>query len=184
MVKLQEKTELMDEVTVERAISRMAYEILEHGRDTDDTVIIGIQTRGAVLARKIAAQMERFGGKRIPIGSLDITFYRDDLTILSEHPVVNGTDIPFSVHQKRIILVDDVLYTGRTIRAAIEEIFDLGRPDRIELAILVDRGHRELPFSADYVGKTAPTSKSEHINVEIDGNGVIKRVAICERGEG
>lgn len=182
MFKFHEKTELMDSVTVNRAVSRMAYEILERGKTTDNLVIIGIQTRGAAIARKISAEIKKFDGADIPVGSMDITFYRDDLTLLSEHPVINGNDIPFPVHQKRIILVDDVLFTGRTIRAAIEEIFDMGRPDKIELAILVDRGHKELPFSADYIGKISPTSKNEHINVEIDENGDIKRVSICERG--
>jgi pyrimidine operon attenuation protein/uracil phosphoribosyltransferase len=119
------------------------------------------------LATRIRNTLEEIEGIKVPMGILDITFYRDDLSTLSAHPVVHGTDIPFNVNDKKIILIDDVLFTGRTTRAAIENIFDMGRPENIQLAILVDRGHRQLPFRADYVGKNIPTSLSEHIDVEV-----------------
>jgi pyrimidine operon attenuation protein/uracil phosphoribosyltransferase len=129
--------------------------------------VIGIQKRGVPLATRIRNTLEEIEGIKVPMGILDITFYRDDLSTLSAHPVVHGTDIPFNVNDKKIILIDDVLFTGRTTRAAIENIFDMGRPENIQLAILVDRGHRQLPFRADYVGKNIPTSLSEHIDVEV-----------------
>lgn len=179
MPNLKEKTEIMDKVMVLKTVRRMAYEILERNESVDNLVFIGIQTRGAVLAKKIAGQIKEIEGLDIPVGSLDITFYRDDLTMLAEHPVINGNDIPFSVYNKNIVIIDDVLYTGRTIRAAIEELFDMGRPDKIELAILVDKGHRELPICADYIGRVVPAAKSEMINVEVE-NDEINRVTICE----
>ncbi len=177
-----EKTVLMDEATAGRAVSRIAYEILEKNEGTDNLVVIGIQTKGFLLARKIVDRIREIEGIAPPLGSLDITFYRDDLTRLAAHPVVAGSDIAFSVEDKKIILVDDVLYSGRTIRAAMEEIFDMGRPERIELAVLVDRGGRELPICADFVGQNAPASHEEYIDVKIN-NDRLEKVSICVRGE-
>lgn len=180
MVKLSEKSELMDKNMVNRIINRMSNEILEHNKTIDNLVFIGIQTKGAVLAKLIAKRINDTEGVNIPVGSMDITFYRDDLTLLYEHPVINGNDIPFSVHKKDIVLVDDVLYSGRTIRAAIDEIFDMGRPESVQLAIMIDRCQRQLPISADYIGKEVPVSKTENINVEVDESGNIKRVTLCD----
>ncbi len=158
---------LMDEAAINRALIRISHEIVEHNGGLDNVAIIGIQKRGVPLANRIRATLEEIEGVKVPMGILDITFYRDDLSTLSAHPVVHGTDIPFNVNDKKIILIDDVLFTGRTTRAAIENIFDMGRPENIQLAILIDRGHRQLPFRADYVGKNVPTSLSEHIDVEV-----------------
>ena len=167
-----EKAKIMDEVEIKRAISRIAHEIIEKNKGIDSILLIGIQRRGVPLAKRIAQEIAKAENKEIPVGILDITFYRDDLSMLSEHPIVNATDIGFNINDKIIILVDDVLYTGRTVRAAIDAIMDLGRPKMIQLATLIDRGHRELPIRADYVGKNVPTSKDELVNVmlsEIDG---------------
>lgn len=172
---------LMNEETTRRVISRIAYEITERNKGAENLVLIGIQTKGVDLARAIAGEIKEIEGTDIPIGSLDITFYRDDLTKLSRHPIVMGNDIGFQLEDKRIVLVDDVLYSGRTIRAAIDELFDMGRPDKIELAILIDRGGRELPIQADYVGRGVPSSQSEYINVEIKSDGGIGGVALHER---
>lgn len=173
-----EKAEIMDHDTCLRAVSRIASEIAERSKGGENLVFIGIQTRGAVLAKNVAEKLKQTEHIEIPVGSMDITFYRDDLTMLSSHPVVKENDIAFSVHDKNIILFDDVLYTGRTIRAAIEELFDMGRPAKIELAILVDRGHRELPIQADYIGKNVPASRKENICVEVDEQNHISRVSI------
>lgn len=158
---------LMDEAAINRALIRISHEIVEHNGGLENVAVIGIQKRGVPLAMRIRNTLEEIEGIKVPMGILDITFYRDDLSTLSAHPVVHGTDIPFNVNDKKIILIDDVLFTGRTTRAAIENIFDMGRPENIQLAILVDRGHRQLPFRADYVGKNIPTSLSEHIDVEV-----------------
>ncbi|MBQ8301064.1 MAG: bifunctional pyr operon transcriptional regulator/uracil phosphoribosyltransferase PyrR [Clostridia bacterium] len=182
MAEYTEKTVLMDEATAKRAVSRMAYEIVERNRGVEDLVIIGIQTKGVALAGLIVEKIEEIEGKRLEMGSLDITFYRDDLTRLSKHPVVAGSDIAFSIEDKKIILIDDVLYSGRTIRAAMEELFDMGRPEKIELAVLIDRGGRELPIQADYIGKEVPTSRDEYIDVVIN-NKTIEKVSICGKGE-
>ena len=159
--------ELMDEAAMSRALIRISHEIVERNGGLDNVAIIGIQKRGVPLAMRIRKLLEEIEGVKVPMGILDITFYRDDLSMLSAHPVVNGTDIPFDVNEKKIILVDDVLFTGRTTRAAIENIFDMGRPANIQLAILIDRGHRQLPFRADDVGKNVPTAITEHIDVEV-----------------
>ena len=171
MAKYKEKTILMDEQTAKRAVSRMAYEIVERNRGTDNLVVIGIQTKGVTLAKLILERIREFENISLPMGSLDITFYRDDLTRLSKHPIVAGNDIAFSVEDKKIILIDDVLHSGRTVRCAMDEIFDMGRPERIELAVLVDRGRQELPIRADYVGKSVQTTSEEYIDVDTaDGN--------------
>ncbi len=166
-------TVLMDEAAIERAIIRISHEIIEHNKGLDRIALIGIQRRGVSIAKKIRDYLESIENIKVPMGILDITFYRDDLSTLAAHPVVNGTHIPFDVNGTKIVLVDDVLYTGRTIRSAIDNIFDMGRPSCIQLVELIDRGHRQLPFKADYVGKNVPTSESEQIEVQfedIDGS--------------
>ena len=175
------KRTLMTEAEASRAVTRIAYEIIERNKGTKNTVIIGIQKKGADLARAIIKRISDIEGVTLPTGTLDITFYRDDLTRLSAHPIVRGTDIPFAIEDKNIVLVDDVLYSGRTIRAAIESIFDMGRPARIQLAVLVDRGGRELPIQPDFVGIYTPASKDEYINAEIGDDGEIKEVTIHDR---
>ncbi|MGI6778627.1 MAG: bifunctional pyr operon transcriptional regulator/uracil phosphoribosyltransferase PyrR [Acetivibrionales bacterium] len=173
---MRDKAEIMDENGINRAVTRIAHEIIERNKGVDNLALIGIQRRGVPLARRISDKIEHVEGKKVEVGILDITFYRDDLSTLSEHPVINGTQIDFSVTGKKLVLVDDVLYTGRTVRAAIDAIMDVGRPSLIQLAILIDRGHRELPIRADFVGKNVPTSRSEVVNVklaEIDGVNVV-----------
>ncbi len=171
------KAFLMDASMIERALTRIAHEILEKNKGLEDLCLIGIQRRGVPLARRIADKIAVIEGTRPEVGILDITFYRDDLSLLAEHPVINSTSLPFAVQDKKLVLIDDVLYTGRTCRAAIEALFDLGRPRQIQLAILIDRGHRELPIRADYIGKNVPTSHSEIVHVllqEVDGeDGVV-----------
>ena len=167
-----QKTEIMDESAVSRAITRISHEIIEKNKGIENLVLIGIQRRGVPLAKRIADRIKSVENSEIPVGILDITLYRDDLSLLNEHPVINGTEINFDIANKKVVLVDDVIYTGRTVRAAIDAIMDINRPNMIQLAVLIDRGHRELPIRADYVGKNVPTSRSEivHVNVlEIDG---------------
>jgi pyrimidine operon attenuation protein / uracil phosphoribosyltransferase len=162
-----EKAEIMDGSGIVRAITRIAHEIIEKNKGTEDLVLIGIQRRGVPLAQRICQKIKEEEGVEVPIGILDITLYRDDLSTLSEHPIINGTEINFSINGKKIILIDDVIYTGRTVRAAIDALIDIGRPKMIQLAVLIDRGHRELPIRADYVGKNVPTSKQEIIHVKL-----------------
>jgi len=173
---LIDKAEIMDESTMMRALTRISHEIIEKNKGIEDLVLIGIQRRGVPLAKLIAKKIEEVEGREVSVGVLDITLYRDDLSTLAEHPIINGTEINFSLSGKKVVLVDDVIYTGRTIRAAIGAILDIGNPKMIQLAILIDRGHRELPIRADYVGKNVPTAKSELINVrvaEVDGINVV-----------
>lgn len=164
---MKEKARIMDAQAMNRAISRIAHEIIEKNKGISNVVLIGIQRRGVPLAKLLAGQIEKAEGVRVPTGSLDITFYRDDLSLVGEHPVLNGTDIPFSITNMDVVLVDDVLFTGRTTRAAMDALMDSGRPRRIQLAVLIDRGHRELPIRADFVGKNVPTSRGEVIAVRI-----------------
>ncbi len=174
---------LMDEAAINRAIIRISHEIVEKNAGLDKIALIGIQRRGVPMAKRIRDYLEEIEGVKVPMGILDITFYRDDLSTLSAHPVVNGTHIPFDVNDTKIILVDDVLFTGRTIRSAIDNIFDMGRPACIQLAILIDRGHRQLPIRADYVGKNVPTATTEEIKVnliEVDGE---DKVLLCKEVE-
>lgn len=178
---MEQKAILMDSSALDRALTRISHEILEKNRGLEDICLIGIQRRGVPLANRIADKIELIEGERPPVGILDITFYRDDLSMLAEHPVVNGTSINFVINSKKIILVDDVLYTGRTVRAAIEAVFDMGRPSSIQLAILIDRGHRELPFRADYFGKNVPTSKNESINVKVREIDEVDCVVLCDQ---
>lgn len=161
------KATIMDESAVNRALKRIAHEIVEKNGGTDNLAVVGIKRRGIPLAEIIAKNIEEIEGKSVPTGSVDITFYRDDLKHVSSEPVLGGTDLGFDVTGKTVVLVDDVLYTGRTARAAMEAVMSAGRAAAIELAILVDRGHRELPIRGDFVGKNVPTSKTERISVKI-----------------
>jgi len=157
----------MAESDIRRALIRIVHEIIEQNKGIKKLCLIGIKRRGDLLAHRIAQAIKENERVKVPIGALDITLYRDDLQLVSETPIIEQTDIPFDVNKKVIVLVDDVLYTGRTIRAAIEEILDFGRPQAIQLAVLVDRGHRELPIQADFIGRKIPTAKSEIIDVHI-----------------
>lgn len=161
------KAVVMDGEAMSRAITRIAHEILEANKGAGDMALVGIVTRGAAIAEMLAEQIERIEGTRVPVGTLDISFYRDDLA-LRLNPEVHRTDIPFDVEGRQIVLVDDVLFTGRTIRAAMDAIMDYGRPRSIRLAVLVDRGHRELPIRADFVGKNVPSSARERVTVRLD----------------
>jgi pyrimidine operon attenuation protein/uracil phosphoribosyltransferase len=169
---LAEKT-LMSPTDMERALTRVAHEILEHNRGAENIILVGMQTRGFPLAKRLAATIKTIEGFAPPVGSLDISLYRDDLSSREIKPVIHRTDIPYDITSKEVILVDDVFFNGRSFRAAMDAIMDLGRPHTIQLAVLVDRGHRELPIRADYVGKNIPTSLQEDIKVylnEVDGN--------------
>ncbi len=167
-MEFREKSKIMDGAAIEKALIRIAHEIVEKLKTTDDLIIIGIRTRGAYLAERIVDRILEISGVGVPLGILDITLYRDDLTAVASQPVVHSTEIPFDLTGKRIVLVDDVLYTCRTMRAAIDELMDFGRPSLVQIAVLVDRGHRELPIRPDYVGKNVPTSRDEMVDVEID----------------
>lgn len=158
----------MDADNIRRAVSRMSHEILEKNKGIGNVCIIGIRTRGAVLADRISQTIKEIEGKEVPVGILDITLYRDDLTMVASQPVVHETLINFDVTDKKIVLVDDVLFTGRTIRAALDAIIDFGRPANIQLAVLIDRGHRELPIRADYVGKNIPTFIDQNVHVVLE----------------
>lgn len=168
------KNELLDSPSMTRALTRIAHEIIERNKGIDECILVGIKTRGAFLAKRLAERIEKIEGKPIRTGELDITLYRDDLSMKhdNEQAHVEQVDIEYGVANQKIILVDDVLYTGRTVRAALDAVMDLGRPSQIQLAVLIDRGHRELPIRADYVGKNVPTSGTERIVVhlqEVDG---------------
>lgn len=172
MSNIVKKNVIMDSEAIRRALVRIAHEIIEKNKGVEDVVIVGIRTRGVPLAQRIAAEINAIENCEMTVGMLDITLYRDDLSTLGYNPVVHGTDINFDLSGKHVVLVDDVLYTGRTIRAALDAVIDMGRPKIIQLAVLVDRGHKELPIRADYVGKNVPTSQKETIEVvlnEIDG---------------
>ena len=153
---------------IRRATVRLSHEIVEKQAGTDGLLLIGIQRRGVPLARRIAASILENEGAQVPVGALDITFYRDDLSLVAQQPVVKGTELPSGIDGRTVVLVDDVLYTGRTIRAAMDALVDFGRPQAIRLAVLVDRGHRELPIRADHVGKNVPTSREELVRVHLE----------------
>ena len=171
------KTILLDALAIERSIKRISHEIIEKNKGTDNLVLLGILTRGLPMAKCIRDNIKKIEGVELPLGSLDITLYRDDLTEIADMPEAKLTEINFSVQDKHVILCDDVLFTGRTVRAAIESVLKLGRPKTIQLAVLVDRGHRELPIRADFVGKNIPTSLNELVSVkfeETDGQNCVK----------
>lgn len=171
------KNQLLDEKAIGRTLTRVSHEIIEKNKGIEDVVLIGIKRRGYPIAQRIALLIEKIEGVKIQVGSVDITLYRDDLTTLNEQPIINSNSLEVDVKNKKVILVDDVLYTGRTARAAIDAVIHNGRPRLIQLAVLIDRGHRELPIRADYVGKNLPTSKDELVSVElmeVDGTDSVK----------
>ena len=168
--------QIMTADEIRRAAIRISHEIVEKQAGTSGLALVGIQRRGVPLAHRIADAIAEHEGVTVPVGALDITFYRDDLSLIAQQPVVKGTDLPFDLNGSTVVLVDDVLYTGRTIRAAMDALVDFGRPQAIRLAVLVDRGHRELPIRADHVGKNVPTSREERVRVrvaEVDGDDAV-----------
>jgi pyrimidine operon attenuation protein/uracil phosphoribosyltransferase len=176
-VAFEPRARLLQEGDVRRAVTRIAHEILERNKGADDLVLVGIAARGDDLARRLAEEIGRIEGAEVPVGVLDITFYRDDIGMRAEAPEVHETRIPFDITGSTVVVVDDVLYTGRTIRAALDALMDFGRPLAIQLAVLVDRGHRELPIRADYVGKNVPTRSTELVRVlttETDGEDAVE----------
>lgn len=180
---MKEKSVVLDQETMSRSLVRMAHEIIEKNKGVSNLCLIGIRTRGVHIANRLAENIKKIEGKDVPAGTLDITLYRDDLTLISYQPVVHKTEISFDISGKDLILVDDVLYSGRTIRAALDALIDLGRPNTIQLAVLIDRGHRELPIRPDFVGKNIPTAKNETVQVkltEVDG---ADEVVIVEQDE-
>ncbi|HEX3556691.1 MAG TPA: bifunctional pyr operon transcriptional regulator/uracil phosphoribosyltransferase PyrR [Thermoanaerobaculia bacterium] len=179
---LKPKTTILDAQQMARIIRRMAGEIVEGQTDLSGLLLAGIRTRGVPLAEKIAAEIEAMEGQKVPVGILDITLYRDDLSTVAAHPQVKGTHLPRSIDDCVVVLCDDVLYTGRTVRAALDELIDFGRPKAVKLAVLIDRGHRELPIQADFVGKEVPTSQHEVIEVSFQSTDGAEQVRILERG--
>ena len=183
---MQEKALIMDDKAMDRAITRIGHEIIEKNKGVDEVALVGIKTRGVPLAKRIAKKIEQIEGKKVTVGELDISLYRDDLSEKADQAVVKESNLGFDVTKKIIVLVDDVLYTGRTVRAALDASMDVGRPLTIQLAVLIDRGHRELPIRADYVGKNVPTSKLEVIKVsieDVDGkNYVLNQSREAEKG--
>jgi pyrimidine operon attenuation protein/uracil phosphoribosyltransferase len=178
------KTQIMDAAGMNRAISRLASQIVERNVGVADLLLVGIRRRGVPLAERVADRIKQLEDERPPTGQLDITLYRDDLSTIGPRPVVNRTDIPDNITDRTIVLVDDVLYTGRTVRAALDELVDFGRPRRVELAVLIDRGHRELPIQADYVGKYAQTTDSEIIKVMLSEYDEEEQVILVEQEQG
>lgn len=175
------KAQIMDKEAIRRAITRIAHEIIERNKGTADLVLVGVRRRGVPLACRLAERIREIEGREVPVGILDITLYRDDLSTLATQPVVHSTEVPFPIDGKKVVLVDDVIFTGRTVRAALDALVDLGRPRLIQLAVLVDRGHRELPIRPDYVGKNVPTSSREVVAVnliEIDGQDMVQIMEI------
>ncbi|NLW23175.1 MAG: bifunctional pyr operon transcriptional regulator/uracil phosphoribosyltransferase PyrR [Tissierellia bacterium] len=169
---MKTKAVILDEKAIQRAITRIANEIIERNKGVEDLVLVGIKTRGVPFAQRLAKKILEIEGEKVPVLTLDITLYRDDLTEVNEEPVVNRKEIDQDVTDKIVVLVDDVIFTGRTVRAALDALVDMGRARKVQLAVLIDRGHRELPIRPDYVGKNVPTSKSEIVNVnfkEVDG---------------
>ena len=171
---------VLDRDDLRRALVRIAHEIVEGNTDGDPVALVGIHTRGALMARRLRALIEELTGQPVPLGEVDITFYRDDVGSrpISDAPVVHSSRVDFPLEGKTVVLVDDVLYTGRTVRAAIDSLFDYGRPDRVQLAVLVDRGHRELPIRPDYVGKNLPTSRRQRVNVRLEETDGVDEIEI------
>jgi pyrimidine operon attenuation protein/uracil phosphoribosyltransferase len=172
---------VLDAPSIERSVVRMAHEILERNKGIEDLILIGIQTRGVVLAQRLSKAIEEISKVKVPLGILDINLYRDDLTKVAEQPVIHKTEINDDLGDKIVVLVDDVLYTGRTIRCALDALIDFGRPKKIQLAVLIDRGHRELPIRADFVGKNIPTSESELVHVRFKETDPTEEVVVAEK---
>ena len=182
-MEMKEKSKILDNTMIDKTLERLAHEIIEKNGPIEDVAIVGIKNRGAYLGERLADKIKKVCGTRPPVGALDITLYRDDLTQASEQPVVHATEIDFDISGKNIILTDDVLYTGRTIRCALDALIDFGRPQKIQLAVLIDRGHRELPIRADYVGKNVPTSPKELVEVRLTESDGKDEVVLCEKVE-
>ena len=178
---MNEKAKILDKEALERAVMRIAHEILEKNKGTQDLCLVGIRNRGVHLAKRLAEAIKKIENKDVPVGILDITLYRDDLTLIAAQPVVHKTEIDFDINDKKLVLVDDVLYTGRTVRSALDALIDFGRPKSIQLAVIVDRGHRELPIRADYVGKNIPTSEKETVEVHLEESDGSDEVMIVEK---
>ncbi|MBL7151036.1 MAG: bifunctional pyr operon transcriptional regulator/uracil phosphoribosyltransferase PyrR [Candidatus Omnitrophica bacterium] len=178
---MKEKAKVLDKDTLNRSLVRIAHEILEKNKGTAGLCLVGIRKRGVYLAQRLAGCLKKIEGNDIPVGILDITLYRDDLTLISSQPVVHKTEIDFNIDGKIVVLVDDVLYSGRTVRAALDALIDLGRPKSIQLAVLVDRGHRELPIRADYAGKNIPTAQTETVEVRLEESDGRDEVVIVEK---
>lgn len=170
--------ELCDKKDIERAITRMSHEIIEKNKGIKSLCLVGIQRGGVHIARRLAIKLKEIEGKNIPVGTLDIALYRDDINVRKEQPIVRRTQVPCEINNKKVVLVDDVLFTGRSIRAAMDALMDFGRPAAIQLAVLADRGHRELPIKADFVGKNIPTSLSETVKVQLEEDGLEDKVVI------
>lgn len=181
MAVTREKSQLMSASEIDRTLVRLAHEVLERTADLDKLVFIGVRRRGVPLAQRLAQKIEALEGRKIPVGILDINLYRDDLTTVANQPVINATDIPFSVTGKDVILTDDVLYTGRTVRAALDALFDQGRPSRVQLLVLVDRGWRELPIEASFVGRKQQTDANEIIEVKFREIDDMEKVLLVEK---
>jgi len=169
---------VLDKDGIKRVLKRIAHEIAEQNRGPEEVAVIGIKSRGAFLAERVAKDLGTIKKTEIPVGAIDITLYRDDLTEIAEQPVVHGTEIEFDITGKHIVLVDDVLFTGRTVRCALDELIDFGRPAQIQLAVLVDRGHRELPIRPDYIGKNVPTSTKECVEVRLEETDGVEEVVV------
>jgi pyrimidine operon attenuation protein/uracil phosphoribosyltransferase len=176
-----ERQVLLDQERLARTLARMAHEIVERHPDMAGVVLIGVRSRGVPIAQRLSQRIREASGVAPAVGALDITLYRDDLTTVATQPILKGTDIPFSIDGRTVVLVDDVLYTGRTVRAALDELIDFGRPARIELAVLIDRGHRELPIRADYVGRTLTTARDEIVQVMLREEDGTDRVLLLEK---
>ncbi len=179
-MELKEKARVLTSDEIERALRRMAHEVLEQNRGLEDLILVGIQRRGVYLANRLRDLLKQIENVKVPTGELDITLYRDDLTLLHDQPVVHSTSIPADITGKTVLLVDDVIFTGRTVRAALDALMDMGRPQQIQLAALIDRGHRELPIHPDFCGRNVPTSMSEIIEVKVREYDGSEEVVICE----
>jgi pyrimidine operon attenuation protein/uracil phosphoribosyltransferase len=175
------RVRIMDAGSMDRALTRIAHEIVERNKDLKSVALVGIRSRGVPIAKRLAEKLGGIEGQAPPVGVLDINLYRDDLSRIGDHPVIRKTEIPFELDEAVIVLVDDVLFTGRTIRAALDNLIDLGRPNLIQLAVLVDRGHRELPIRADFVGKNVPTSRTELVEVRLQETDGVDEVVIAKK---
>ena len=184
MAQTREKAQLMSASEIDRTLVRLAHEILERTADLDKLAFIGIRRRGVPMAQRLASKILSLENRQIPVGILDISLYRDDLSTIADRPVVNTTEIPFPIVGKDVILMDDVLYTGRTIRASLDALFDQGRPARVQLLVLIDRGHRELPIEARYIGRVVGTADNEIIEVKLQETDQVEKVLLVERVEG